>query len=175
MAPGLTKIVNCTPEQSKAYAQYTHQLMMHEPALFHMRLFASAAQLVTEGRLKRDIALWLRGQTIRAIQEALNDPDRIHGKGLIITVRLIALHECVFGDRNISIRVHRPALARLIEMAGGLQSWDELPIEKDLTLWYDSFISRMTETPRIWGEMCSRPVLDSHVQMAPAMRCKGKI
>lgn len=147
--------------------------MMHEPALFYMRLFASAAQLVTEGRLKREIALWLRGQTIRAIQEALNNPDRLHGKGLIVTIRLIAIHECVFGDKNVSVRVHRPALTRLIEMAGGLQSWDSLPIEKDLTIWYDSFISRMTGTPRVWSETCSRPVLDIHIQMASDMRSKG--
>lgn len=59
-------------------------------------------------------ALWARGRTIAAFNEALSDPERATSDALIQAVGLLALHEHIYGDRVLAHKAHRVAQQRCV-------------------------------------------------------------
>jgi hypothetical protein len=93
--------------------------------------------------------MWLRYQAVKTINEALSEPNRATSDALILAVGRIALHECLYGDREASNRVHRPAQARMIAMRGGMDALNFPPLVKRLMRWADDIMARQGGTQRL--------------------------
>jgi hypothetical protein len=144
---GFTQL-KLSPDDGQVLINYYKRLMMEEPALLYMRLFSASANLVLRGLQRQETTLWLRGQTVKSINQALDDPKRATSEALIITVSAIALHECLYGDQMVATKIHRPALGVMIDRVGGLDGWSAPSPMKDVIRWTDSTISFLTRMPR---------------------------
>lgn len=87
---------------------------MLEPALFYTSLFLASGIPVAEGYFPLKAALWLRFKTVEAMKQAIADPKRSLSTPVILAVGRIALHEHIYGDRQLAHGVHRPAQKRYI-------------------------------------------------------------
>jgi hypothetical protein len=94
------------------YIVWSRSFELTEPALFYTSLFLATGIPVSNGQLSIDKALWLRGQAVKALNEALDDPKRAISNAVISAVGKIALHEHIYGDRQATHRIHRPAQQR---------------------------------------------------------------
>lgn len=122
--------------------------MMEDAACFYMGLLNASGPLVLEGRLREIDALWIRGQTVQAVNQALSDPRRALSRALVYTVSLIVAHEAFFGDVVAAVQIHKPAQRRMLDLTGGIESWDVPDVMKHTFSWLDSAVSAITETPR---------------------------
>ena len=110
--PRARRLVKTTAEGINAYILWSRRFEMTEPALFYTSLFLATGIPVANGMLRVEKALWLRGQAVRALNEALSDPERATSNAVISSVGKIALHEHIYGDREAAHRIHRPAQQR---------------------------------------------------------------
>jgi hypothetical protein len=148
-APRAWPVLNITSEQGCKWEWFMTQHAMAEPALFYVRLLFASGDLIRIGVLNRECSYWLQSQAIKAINEALQDPKRSMGDGLILAVGRIALHECMYGDRNASNTIHRPAQRRMIDMRGGMTKLGFPDLVKRLMRWSDRVMSMQGSTSRL--------------------------
>jgi hypothetical protein len=148
-APRAWPVLNITSEQGCRWEWFMTQHAMEEPALFYVRLLFASGDLIRIGVLNRECSYWLQSQAIKAINEALQDPKRSMGDGLILAVGRIALHECMYGDRNASNTIHRPAQRRMIDMRGGMTKLGFPDLVKRLMRWGDRVMSMQGSTSRL--------------------------
>jgi hypothetical protein len=148
-APRAWPVLNITSEQGCKWEWFMTQHAMEEPALFYVRLLFASGDLIRIGVLNRECSYWLQSQAIKAINEALQDPKRSMGDGLILAVGRIALHECMYGDRNASNTIHRPAQRRMIDMRGGMTKLGFPDLVKRLMRWGDRVMSMQGSTSRL--------------------------
>jgi hypothetical protein len=148
-APRAWPVLNITSEQGCKWEWFMTQHAMAEPALFYVRLLFASGDLIRIGVLNRECSYWLQSQAIKAINEALQDPKRSMGDGLILAVGRIALHECMYGDRNASNTIHRPAQRRMIDMRGGMTKLGFPDLVKRLMRWGDRVMSMQGSTSRL--------------------------
>ena len=106
------RMVKASAEGMKAYILWSRRFQMTEPALFYTSLFLASGIPVSNGMLRVEKALWLRGQAVKALNEALSDPVRATSNAVISSIGKIALHEHIYGDREAAHRIHRPAQQR---------------------------------------------------------------
>lgn len=119
-----------------------------EPAFLYMRLLNTADDLGRLNAIEPAKIWWLRGEAIRQINEALQDPGRATSTGLILAVGRVALHESFYGDRELANRMHRPAQKRMIEMRGGLKALGLPGLSMRLMRWTDDIMSKYGGTER---------------------------
>lgn len=124
------------------------QHAMEEPALFYVRLLFASGDLVRIGALNRECSYWLQSQAIQSINEALSEKRRSVSDGLILAVGRIALHECMYGDRNAANTIHRPAQRRMIDMRGGMRNLGFPDLVKKLMRWSDRVMAMQGNTKR---------------------------
>lgn len=148
-APRAWPVLNITSDQGTRWEWFMTQHAMEEPALFYVRLLFASGDLIRIGSLKRESSYWLQTQAIKAINEALRDPKRSAGDGLILAVGRIALHECMYGDRNAANTVHRPAQRRMIDIRGGMARLGFPDLVKRLMRWADRVMSMQGNTARL--------------------------
>jgi hypothetical protein len=148
-APRAWPVLNITSDQGTRWEWFMTQHAMEEPALFYVRLLFASGDLIRIGSLKRESSYWLQTQAIKAINEALQDPKRSAGDGLILAVGRIALHECMYGDRNAANTVHRPAQRRMIDIRGGMGRLGFPDLVKRLMRWADRVMSMQGNTARL--------------------------
>lgn len=148
-APRAWPVLNITSDQGTRWEWFMTQHAMEEPALFYVRLLFASGDLIRIGSLNRECSFWLQSQAIKAINEALRDPKRSVGDGLILAVGRIALHECMYGDRNAANTVHRPAQRRMIDMRGGMANLGFPDLVKRLMRWADRVMSMQGNTSRL--------------------------
>lgn len=104
-------------------------------------------------------ALWLRGKTIQAINDALNDPQRATSNALIVAMGQLALHEHIYGDRALAHKGHRlaqqkyaiaqlrptnradPKFSRMIELRGGIFKCALPYFTLQVMIWYDKLMA----------------------------------
>lgn len=110
--PKSNRLVKTTPERMNTYITWSRRFELTEPALFYTSLFLASGIPVANGSMGVEKALWLRGQAVRALNEALDDPERAISNAVISAVGKIALHEHIYGDRQAAHRIHRPAQQR---------------------------------------------------------------
>lgn len=65
---------------------------MSEPAYFYMQLLNACTPLVVERRIPYETVVWLRGQLVWPLNEAVGDSRRALSTEVILTVASIALH-----------------------------------------------------------------------------------
>jgi len=148
-APRAWPVLNITSDQGTRWEWFMTQHAMEEPALFYVRLLFASGDLIRIGSLNRECSYWLQTQAIKAINEALRDPKRSAGDGLILAVGRIALHECMYGDRNAANTVHRPAQRRMIDIRGGMARLGFPDLVKRLMRWADRVMSMQGNTARL--------------------------
>lgn len=90
------------------YTLWSRRQEVTEPCLFYIALFLATGIPVSKGHLSIEAALWLRGMAVKTLQEALNDPDRALTNATISAVSRVALHEHLYGNRELSRDVYRP-------------------------------------------------------------------
>lgn len=148
-APRAWPVLNITSDQGTRWEWFMTQHAMEEPALFYVRLLFASGDLIRIGSLNKECSYWLQTQAIKAINEALRDPKRSAGDGLILAVGRIALHECMYGDRNAANSVHRPAQRRMIDIRGGMARLGFPDLVKRLMRWSDRVMSMQGNTARL--------------------------
>lgn len=147
-APRAWPVLQITQTQGARWEWFMTQHAMEEPALFFVRLLFASGDLVRIGALGRECSYWLQSQAIKAINEALSEPQRSVSDGLILAVGRIALHECMYGDRNAANTIHRPAQRRMIDLRGGMAKLGFPELVKKLMRWSDRVMSMQGNTKR---------------------------
>ena len=148
-APRAWPVLNITSDQGTRWEWFMTQHAMEEPALFYVRLLFASGDLIRIGSLNKECSYWLQTQAVKAINEALRDPKRSARDGLILAVGRIALHECMYGDRNAANTVHRPAQRRMIDIRGGMARLGFPDLVKRLMRWADRVMSMQGNTARL--------------------------
>ncbi|KXT13745.1 hypothetical protein AC579_10085 [Pseudocercospora musae] len=136
-------------DQGVKWEWFMTQNSLSEPALFYVRLLFGSGDMIRLGSLRSDIMYWLRQEAIKAINDALGDPNRSCSDALILAVGRIALHEHMYGDKYASSHVHRPAQKRMIEMRGGMKALEFPELVKRLMRWSDRIMAVGSGTPRM--------------------------
>lgn len=148
-APRAWPTLKITSSEGIKWETFMTQHAMEEPALFYVRLLFASGELVQVGSLRRERSHWLQAQAIKVINEALSDPKRSISDGLILAVGRIALHECMYGNRDAATHMHRPAQKRMIDLRGGMKQLDFPPLVKRLMRWSDRVMSMYGNTERM--------------------------
>ena len=136
---------NTTPSERTSTLNFVQCLSMTEPAYFFMNLLSVADRLSDSNAIEPWKVVWLSGQVVKSINSALNDPVRMHSPGVILAVGRIALEEIVTGNREVGEKYHRPAQARLIAMAGGLDAVGLPSMVYKHVCWADRVMTRITD------------------------------
>ncbi|WPH01332.1 Hypothetical protein R9X50_00417200 [Acrodontium crateriforme] len=152
-------------------AEYTHwsrRQEISEPCLFYTSLFLATGIPVTRGLITIEAALWLRGMAVKTLQEALNDPDRALTNATISAVTRVALHEHIYGNRQLSQDVHRPAQKRMIAMRGGLEAVGMPDSVLHMMAWSDAIMAAESSTPSNFTEYSDYLARRGIYRFAPA-------
>jgi hypothetical protein len=110
--PRSTRVIKASPQDLRAYTMWSRRQEISEPVLFYTSLFLATGIPVAEGMFPVRAALWLRQKTVQTMQEALADPERALSIPVILAVGRIALHEHIYGNRELAHTMHRPAQLR---------------------------------------------------------------
>lgn len=110
--PRSTRVIKATRPDLESYTVWSRKQELSEPVLFYTSLFLASGIPVAEGLFPLRAALWLRQKTVKAMQEALSDPQRATSIPVILAVGRIALHEHIYGNRELAHTMHRPAQLR---------------------------------------------------------------
>ncbi|KAM3422034.1 hypothetical protein BST61_g2410 [Cercospora zeina] len=148
-APRAWPTLKITSAEGMKWETFMTQHAMQEPALFYVRLLFASGELVQSGSLRRERSHWLQAQAIKVINEALSHPARSISDGLILAVGRIALHECMYGNRDAANHIHRPAQRRMIDLRGGMKELHFPPLVKRLMRWSDRVMSMYGNTERM--------------------------
>lgn len=154
--PKAFKLLKCNQEDIVQYTNWARSFEMTEPALFYASLLLATGTPVSNGSLHINKALWLRGQAVKAINEALCDPVRSTSNALISAVGKIALHEHVYGDREAANKVHRAAQQRMIAIRGGVEALQLPRIVIHLMCWYDAYMAAESGTRAYFVDLPTR-------------------
>ncbi|QIW94893.1 hypothetical protein AMS68_000411 [Peltaster fructicola] len=137
-------VFDATENERTEALTWVQRLTWTSPPYFCMNMLSACTTLAALGRLDAKILPLLTMQTVRAINEALSDPTRMLDIGVILTVGRIALRECMRGDFETGHRVHRPAQARLLAMAGGLESLSLPTLVRKHVMWAERLVCQRT-------------------------------
>ncbi|KAF7186588.1 hypothetical protein HII31_12146 [Pseudocercospora fuligena] len=148
-APRGWPALKISDDQGVKWEWFMTQNSLSDPALFYVRLLFGSGDMIRLGSMRPEIMYWLRQEAIKAINDALGDPNRSCSDALILAVGRIALHEHMYGDKYASSHVHRPAQKRMIEMRGGMKALEFPELVKRLMRWSDRIMAVGSGTPRM--------------------------
>lgn len=130
-------------ERSEAILWIRH-LTTSDPTYFYANMLSLSGDLVSKGLLEPEKEIFLHDQLVSAINQALSNAENLRNIGLILAVGRLAVRELVHGDRNVGERIHRPAFAKLVAMAGGLQALNLPAAVYKHVLWADRVATHIT-------------------------------
>ncbi|EME49076.1 hypothetical protein DOTSEDRAFT_120218, partial [Dothistroma septosporum NZE10] len=145
--------LKATREDINGYSIWSRRQELQEPALYYTALYLASGIPVAEGLFPVQAALWLRLKTVEAMKEALDDPKRATSTPVILAVGRIALHEHIYGSRELAHNVHRPAQRRMINMRGGLANMNLPAMTVQLIVWTDSLLSAEAGTAPYFADV----------------------
>lgn len=140
LPPGI-KTLQLSESEGADYIDWHMREGMTEPALFYLQLLNGCTPLLLDGRAPRDLHIWLRGQVVRSINDAIGDPRRALTTATLSAVAGIALYEHLHGDKLLAVDVHSRAFARMTIMCGGVAAFTLPRIAWELLLWTDTVLS----------------------------------
>lgn len=123
---------------------WVQRVTFTEPCYFYMNMLSACSNLVDHGMMDPTVMPWLMAHVVRAINLALQDPERMLSTGVILAVGRIALREIVRGDRDVGVKVHRPAQVKMMAMAGGLDALALPLLVESHVQWAERIIRRRT-------------------------------
>ncbi|WPB06262.1 uncharacterized protein RHO25_010919 [Cercospora beticola] len=139
--PRSTSLLKTNMQQIQLYTTWSRRMEFSEPALYYMSLLLATGIPVANGSFPLVKALWLRGKTIRAINDALDDPHRATSNALIVAMGQLALHEHIYGDRALAHRGHRRAQQKMIQLRGGILKCNLPYFTLQVMIWYDKLMA----------------------------------
>ncbi|KAM3419036.1 hypothetical protein BST61_g4991 [Cercospora zeina] len=160
--PRSTRVIKASPTELQSYTIWSRKQELSEPVLFYTSLFLASGIPVAEGLFPVQAALWLRHKTVQAMQEALADPDRATSIPVILAVGRIALHEHIYGSRELAHTMHRPAQLRMINMRGGLANLGLPATTIQLIVWLDALMSAETGTTPYFADVPKKVGIQSY-------------
>ncbi|KJX92127.1 hypothetical protein TI39_contig5912g00002 [Zymoseptoria brevis] len=156
-APRGWPALKITKDQGIRWEWFMTQNALSEPALFYVRLLFGSGDMVRLGTMRPQYMYWLHAKAIAAMQEALQDPRRATSDAMILAVGRVALHEFMYGNKQASIRMHRPAQKHMIELRGGMRNLPFPDLVKRLMRWSDGIMAVGSDTPRMIEDDTSNP------------------
>jgi hypothetical protein len=139
-----------TADEGFEWEWYMTQTALAEPALFYIRLLFGTGDMVKLGIMPPEYTYVLHAKAVQAMQEALEDPQRATSDAVILAVGRIALYEHMYGNKQASREVHRPAQKRMVELRGGMKSLTTLPrLVKQLMRWSDRIMAVGSDDVRL--------------------------
>lgn len=123
---------------------WVQRLTLSNPSYFYMNMLSAATTLVAHGHLPAETIPWLMTQTVRAINDALSNPNTMLDIGVMLAVGRIAFRECMRGAYATGVTVHRPAQARMLAMAGGLEALAIPDLVREHILWAERLVVART-------------------------------
>ncbi|KAF2211515.1 hypothetical protein CERZMDRAFT_106440 [Cercospora zeae-maydis SCOH1-5] len=160
--PRSTRVIKASPTELQWYTIWSRKQELSEPVLFYTSLFLASGIPVAEGLFPVRAALWLRHKTVQTMQEALADPDRATSIPVILAVGRIALHEHIYGNRELAHTMHRPAQLRMINMRGGLANLGLPATTIQLIVWLDALMSAETGTTPYFADVPKQVGIQSY-------------
>lgn len=151
-APRGWPALKITNDQGRMWEHFMTQHALAEPALFYVRLLFATGDLIKLNVLKPELSYWIQGEAIKAINEALKDPDKAISDPLILAVGRISWFEHMYGSKQAANTIHRPAQARMIQMRGGMKSLDFPDLVKRLMRLTDTIMSKTSGSQRFIEE-----------------------
>ncbi|KAK4507755.1 hypothetical protein PRZ48_001490 [Zasmidium cellare] len=148
-----TRVLKATRSELDLYTAWSRRQELSEPALFYTALYLASGIPVAEGLFPLKAALWLRYKTVEAMKEALADPERAMSTPVILAVGRIALHEHIYGNRELAHKVHRPAQLRMVTMRGGLANMGLPMTTVQLIVWTDALLSAEAGTEPYFADV----------------------
>lgn len=107
-------------------------------------LFAEASRQDKRSPLNK--LLWLKGQALGLVNEALNDPTRQLTAGTLSDIMTLHNYEQVYGTQQVAV-MHRKGLLQLTEMMGGIKNLKgQAALLAPMILWAD----RSRQARRLW-------------------------
>lgn len=100
------------PKQIEAYGNWSRGFELGEPALLYASLFFASGTPTARTKISDTERLWLRGEAVKALNEALDHPMRATSNAIIMAVGKVAMYEFMHGDRQAAQQVHRVAQRR---------------------------------------------------------------
>ncbi|KAK5155514.1 hypothetical protein LTS14_005775 [Recurvomyces mirabilis] len=160
-------LLDFRPSETREYIQWMGTTLLSDPALYYTSLFLATGSAVVRGTCDISKALFLRGQAVKAINDALTDPLRATSMQTIFAVGQVALHEHMYGDRHLSIKFHRPAQERelnrllliessMIALRGGLGNLGLPTVALRTLLWFDTYMAAESGTPAYFADVPAR-------------------
>lgn len=138
------QVLDATEQHRIEALPFVQRLTMSDPPYFYMNMLSCCTSLVEKGHMHPNVIPWLMTQTVRAINDALQDPQTMLSIGVILSVGRIALREVMRGNRHVGATIHRPAQARMLAMVGGLDSLAVPALVREHILWADRLMTRQT-------------------------------
>lgn len=143
MIRGWTAMDTTPMEQSQALTWVQH-ITFSEPAYFYKNMHSVAGDLLQRNMIDSRIYHWLQAQCIASIHDAVADEQRRCSPGVILAVGRIALKEVILGDSKVGQDIHRPAMVRMVALAGGLDALQLPKLVKEHLLWGERLMARQT-------------------------------
>ncbi|CAK4032579.1 Hypothetical predicted protein [Lecanosticta acicola] len=147
------RVLKATKSELDEYTIWSRRQELQEPALFYSALFLASGIPVAEGLFPVEAALWLRYKTVEAMKEAVADPERSLSTPVILAVGRIALHEHIYGNRQLAHGVHRPVQKRMISLRGGLANMGLPNTTVQLIVWTDALLSAEAGTEPYFADV----------------------
>ncbi|KAF2722697.1 hypothetical protein K431DRAFT_195012, partial [Polychaeton citri CBS 116435] len=120
---------------------WVQRTTMSDPAYFFKNIHSAAGDLTQRNLLSPKLYRWLQVQCIAAIQEAVADERRQRAPGVILAVGRIALSEITLGDQAVGQQIHRPAVVKMIELAGGVEALNLPKVVREHLFWAERLMA----------------------------------
>lgn len=175
LPPGMA-LIQRSQAEGQAYISWHMREAMSEPSFFYMQLLNACTPLAVQGRVAPELAMWVRGQLIASLNEAMGDSTRALSTANILTVASIALHERLYGDHGVAIEVHGRALSRLLAMRSGLGRLELPRICYRLLLWVEEMLAATDESMEssdLLAAWAPKSVRQRHSECQLAMTCES--
>ncbi|KAI5194168.1 hypothetical protein E4T39_08747 [Aureobasidium subglaciale] len=135
-------------------------IAQREPAMFYAVLSNSSTMAPASNaismRQQPFMSQWLRHKAVESLRVAIMDPKRAYTDAVILTVTYVYFNEAVRSERESALKVHGPALKRMVAARGGIRAIasngkDGLILSRYLS-WCDRIIASTLDIPLLFGD-----------------------
>ncbi|KAM0723227.1 hypothetical protein Q7P37_001427 [Cladosporium fusiforme] len=145
--PRAFQAINVAEEEAEAWKIHTLRLCMGEPVFFYAQFFSASGVLVESGRISPELPIWLRGEIVKTLNEALDDPKRALSNAVIMSVGRVVIYEAMYGDKDAAKNIHRPAYRWMINARGGIYAMGVPDLTIRLMNWTDRIMTAVLGPP----------------------------
>jgi hypothetical protein len=149
-------------QMNREFVDYPLQISIsqREPAIFYAVLSNTSTMAPSSNtismRKQPFLAHWLRHKAVQALSKAIADPKRAYTDAIICTVVYVYSNEALRNQRDTALKVHAPALLKMVAARGGLAAIalngkPGLLLSRYLT-WTDRIVAATLGTPLLFPD-----------------------